>query len=394
MKLSLFLFLLFLQSEVLAQTSYVPSARVLRNKGYQLSFGGDYFTSTDRVDENGKKNSLSEGEKFTRAQGEFGASYGATDEFQLEGGIRFRQNQSTYLDNSSNLVNGSSTGVQSTWASFQYAFKPVEKFQYALEGLYRFTPYTNEEIDLNDPGNVVLGDDGNEYQLGLVLTYTSNGNNFLNFNWGYRRPGKDLSSELYWQAEGALVWRYVALVAGVDGITSLKNDAYTNDPENKPKINTGGSELYNSVNREWVAPYAGVNFALADKWRIEFKASQTVVGRSTDLGTTFGLQVIRRVDQSSSSHPDKKFKAYDIEATVTKISPKLNYLVIDKGLTDDIQKGMIFDLFDFDYLGGNILVAQGVAIQVKSDTAILKIINRYNTKKEIREGLLARSRAH
>ena len=64
--------------------------------------------------------------------------------------------------------------------------------------------------------------------------------------------------------------------------------------------------------------------------------------------------------------------------------------MIDKGLSEDIQKGMKIDFYEFDYVGGNILLASGIVLQAKADTSVVKITKTYNTKKELKEGVVAR----
>jgi hypothetical protein len=264
---------------------------------------------------------------------------------------------------------------------------------YVLEGTFRYTPYTNEEYDstVDDPEKLILGDSGNEISAGIGMTYYGKNNKFFTIRGGYRRPGTDLSHEAYWGVEGALAWKYVALVAGVDGVSSLKNDPYEDTPEERPILNTGETRLYNSQNREWVMPYAGLNFALGKTWRIELRGSQVVSGNSTDLGSAFGLNLIKRADKDATRLVDSKFKSYDIEANVTRVSPKKEYMVIDKGIADDIVKGMRIDFFEFDYIGGNVLVASGVVIKTNAETSIVKVTNRYNMAKELKEGLIGRA---
>jgi hypothetical protein len=386
----IFLFLL-LSTAAHAQSSYVPVTTLLKQGGNQINFLADYFSTSKAVDKDGERTSLSEGQSFTRFQGEFGGLYGVTNELQLSVGARYRKNEAKFTDTNDVEYSDSSSGIQSTYLGGSFAFPKVERWQFALEGQFRYTPYTNETHTLANPGALVLGDDGNEYYGGLGVTYASIGNNFLTLRSGYRRPGKDLSSEIYWQAEGVMAWKYIALIAGVDGVTSMGNDPYEGDPNGRPTQNTGGSSLYNSTNRAWVTPYAGLNLALGKLWRIEFKGSQVVSGTSTDLGTGFSINLVRRADKPATKLADSSFKAYDIEASVTKVSPKKEYVVIDKGLTSDVAKGMRFDFFENDYVGGNVLVARGTAIQVKADSAIVRITQRYNLKKDLKEGLLGRA---
>ena len=356
-----------------------------------MGVSGEYFTTSKRIDDEGNDVEFENGESFSRVEGSIQGLYGLTENLQIGGGIRFRQNSSTLLNTTTGEEESeSSSGVESTFANFTFAFKPINRMHYTLEGLFRFRPFTNDEGTTGNTGSLILGDDGNEYSAGLGVTYAHPGNNFLTGRVGYRNPGTDLSSEIYWQIEGALAWRYVALVAGVDGINSLGNSPYEGKPQERPLFNTGGTNLYNSINREMITPYAGLNFALGKNWRVELRGSQVVSGKSTDIGTAFGVSLIRRVEDKSQDRPDQRFKEYDFEAAVTKVSQKKKYVVIDKGLADDVAKGMKIDFYEFDYVGGNILLARGIVLKTKSDSSIVKITNLYNRKKELKEGVVAR----
>ena len=391
MKLSLFFLFLFFCLKIGAQTSYIAPTQMLHKKGYQLGISGGQFLSSEKIDSNGQKIEFQDGEKFNSTHAEVAGYYGLLENFQIGGGARFIQNNSSTFDPlTSENENESSSGIQSTFVSMMYGFKPVGKLLYTIEGLFRYMPYTNEESDASSTGALILGDQGNEISAGLGLRYSSATNNSLTVRSGYRKPGDDLSPEIYWQVEGALVWKYIALVAGGNGILSTHNDPYGNDPLKKPTYNTGNTSLYNSTGRELLAPYLGLNLAPGKSWRVEFRVSQVVSGQSTDLGTGFGISLIRRVDENKSGALDIKFKEYDFEGSITKVSPKKGYVVIDKGIGDGVQKGMKIDFFEFDYIGGNILIAQGIVVRSKSNTAIVKISRLFNTKKVLKQGIVAR----
>lgn len=378
-------------SPLLAQTSYVPVTRTLYERGHQLQIGGDFFQTLKIKNADGTPATLGPDQSFNRYQLEVGGQYGLTDKLQVGGGARFRHNESTYPDNTGEVSTSTGAGLQSLFAGFSYAFSPAGKLRYALEGVFRYTPYTNKVFTAgSSDSTLILGDDGNEYSAGPAVSYFFQNNNSITLRGGYRRPGIDLSDEFYWQGEGALVWRQIALVAGVDGVTTLNNDPYSGT--DRPVYNTGITGLYNSSNREWIAPYIGMNVALGKEWRVELRASQVVDGQSTDIGRSYGLQLFRRVEAPDPKKSrDARFKSYDVEANVTKVSPKKEYVTIDKGLSEDVQKGMSFDFYEFDYVGGNILVARGTVISTKSDSAVVKITQRFDRKKEIKEGLIGRA---
>lgn len=388
-----FFFFLLLSGRALAEatpTPYVEPTRVLRAQGYQVGVYADTFTTSKEVDEKGKSVSLPEGSSFNRLQAEVAGQYGATNELQFGAGFRFRQN-AAISEQAGVKQTAASSGIQSTFANITYAFPKVDQMKYAIEGTFRYIPYTNEPVDVgSDLNTLILGDTGNEVSAGLGMTYHARNSNFLTVRGGYRIPGADLSHEIYYQVEGAVVWKHVGLVAGVNGIASLNNDPFESAPAERPNLNAQ-TRLYNSINREMIAPYAGINVALGTQWRVELRGSQVVSGRSTALGTAFGINLIRRSEKSTTRLVDSRFKTYDLEATVTKVSPKKEFLEIDKGIADDITKGMRMDFFEFDYIGGNVLVASGIVVKTKSETAVVQITQRFNQKKELKEGLIGRA---
>ncbi len=387
----LFLLLLLVTASLWGQTSYVPPTQVLKERGSQISLSGDYFRTSKVVDHEGEKMNLTDGQSFQRMQGEINGLFGLTDDFNAGIGVRFRQQSSTF-DFANEQIDASVAGVQSIAGKLLFGFPASNRTQFTLEGQFRYAPYTNKDVSSRDDlKSLMLGDEGNEYSAGAGVTYSSLSNNHFTFRGGWRNPGRDLSKEFYWNGEVALQWRPIALVAGIDGVTSLKNSTYENEPQERPPWNGGASQLYNSINREWMAPYIGLNYAFSPAWRVEFRGQQVVSGRSTDLGTGFGIAFVRRMDQSTEKVIDSEFKSYDLEATVTKVSDKKTYVVIDKGLNDDIEMGMKFDLYEFDYVGGNVLVARGVVIKVGTDKSIVKLTHRFNLAKEIKEGLVGRA---
>lgn len=384
--------LIFFAASALAQTPYVPATKLLKKKGYQLGFTFDSWTTSKRVDDKGKKEAFEDGESFSRYQGEVAGYYGATSDLQFGFGVRYRQNRSSFTEGA-NEYDATGSGVESTFASIKFAFPLVDRLQYTLEGEFRFRPYSNQEFDSANPDyeTLALGDEGNQISAGVGVTYSNPDKIFFTVRGGYRKAGSDLSDELFYNLELAKAFQKVAILAGAEGVSSMKNDPYGNDQTQRPVFVYGRTRLYNQENREYIAPYLGANLAMGKDWRLEFKGSQTITGKSTDLGTALAISLIRRTDSSETRLLDSKFKTYDIEASVTKVSPQQNYVVIDKGIADDIQKGMKFDFFEFDYVGGNVLVASGVVLQTKSDSAVVKITQRFNSRKELKNGLIGRS---
>jgi hypothetical protein len=385
--------LIGLSFSALAQTVYVAPARVLKPGAYELSSEARYWQSSSRFDTDGEEVPFLGDESFSYLEGEIIGRFSATKELQFSFAANFRQNAASVESpvGSQTYESASSSGVQAISAIMTYAFDPVEKITYALEGFYRYHPYKNAQWDLIDPtSDLVLGDDGGEYGVGLIGTYTSPSKNYLSFRGQYKRPGREISTELAWDIQGAIVWTKFAMVAGVQGVQSLNQDAYSEDPLLKPAINTGGTNLYNSINRQYVAPYIGANIALGKKWRLETRYQTVMNPRSYDSGSLISLAIASRTEPNNSDSIDQAFKEYEIEATVVKLSPKKQFVIIDKGLAQNVQKGQRFDLFHFDFVGGNILLGRAVVIQVNADQAVLRLTSRFSLKHEIKAGTVAR----
>ncbi len=388
-----FFFFLFLSFQVFAQYSYVAPARLLGDGGTEIRGEGRLWNSTQRLDANGESVAYEPGESFSYLEGMFAASYGATKELQL--GIRatFRQNTATIEEpaGSNRLETLSSSGIQSFGGEFKYMLEPVGNLYYALEGFYYHNPYSNKEKINNDNiSNFLLGDDGGSFGVGGIVSYIHPNQNFFSVNVGYRRPGKELSPEIYWKAEAALAWTYVALVGGVEGVNSLNQDPYKTDPDNRPVFNSGGSSLYASLNRQYMAPYVGANIAFSKNWRVEGRYHSFIAQRAYDSGGMFTLALVKRLETDTRAKIEGSFKEYDIEASVAKVSPKKQFVVLNKGLSQNVEMGQRFDLYHFDYVGGNVLLARGVIIQVNSDQSVLQLTTRFSNKHEIKEGTVAR----
>jgi hypothetical protein len=383
-------------TKVFAQYSYIAPARLLGDGGTEIRGEGRLWNSAQRLDQNGESVPYAVGEGFSYMEGIVNASYGATKELQLGMRATFRQNQALIEEpaNSGRIETLTASGIQSIGADFKYMLEPVGNLYYAFEGFYYHNTFSNKEKIAGDNiSNFLLSDDGGSFGVGGIVSYIHPNQNFFSLNLGYRRPGKELSPEIYWKAEGALAWNHFALIAGIEGVNSLDQDPYKTDPDNRPVFNTGGSSLYASLNRQFMAPYVGANIAFSKNWRVESRFYSFIAQRSYDSGTMFTLALVKRVETDTRAKIEGSFKEYDLEASVAKVSPKKQFVILNKGLSQNVQMGQRFDLYYFDYVGGNVLLARGVIIQVNSDQSVLQLTTRFSNKHEIKEGTLARGLA-
>lgn len=391
--MKLLLLLGLISINVLAQDSYIPAARSLAEGGTEYQFGLDYSQVTGIVDESGVGYSLAEGSSFTKTDLRFTGKYGFTSNLEMYGGIRARMinaSQTIEIDSSNEDFSFSRSGMESALIGFLFAFPSSDNSRFALEGWYRQALHTNSEYNGGQPSEISLGDDSREIGIGLNLYYKTRSKNFITARGFYVSPSQTLSSEILTQFEYVLVWKYFSFLIGLENVYSLENDAYSSDPENKPSIYTGSSESYNSVNRSWTKPYLGMGLALGKTWRLEGRYALVTTGQSTDLGPTITVNLIKRVEDSKEfKKRDEAFKQYSIEGTVTKVSKARTAVVIDRGITSGLKKGMSVDFYFFDYVDGNQLIAKGVVVKAGARKSLVKIKRRYS-KKRVEVGTVVR----
>lgn len=375
-----------------AKMSYVSKTQTLNEGAYQLNLNSVYFAPTTHSDSNGTYVSFDEGESYQRADLNFLGSYGFTNNFEFTVGLKGRYIISTEVINNEDNV-FTKSGLESALLQFKYSFPFEDGFQYSFEFNYAKAMYENEEYNiLEDRQTVVLGEGGTSISAGLGFTWFTASQNYFSARFLYQNPAPTLSSEIFSELEFAICWPSFTMLAGVENIYSLNQDPYAKDPTSKPQISNGSTYEYNSINRSWVAPYAGFSFATSDTGRVELKAKSKVSGVSTDLGSEVAISFVKRTfgTQNAFAAKDSAFKEYKYEGVVSKITKDRRAVVIDIGLQKGMEKGAKVDFYHFDYLGGNQLIATGYAVKVGLSKSIVKLTKRFS-KIRVQEGTVARS---
>ena len=396
MRVILIVMILLLNHENLyAQISYIPFATTLKEGGSEISTAVTYFQTTAVVDEASQSTALPDGSSNQVIDFDFIGKYGFTNQFEGLVGLRGRIIQSQFsFDAGLGFEDYTLTrsGAESAVIGAEYSFKEVEGAKYSLQGYYRQALHSSYVYTNGEPEVLVLGDDTREYGIGVNFYYRTKSANILDAQILYRSPGESLSHEVFTKVQVGLVWNHVSLYAGIENVSSLDGDPYTNDPENKPFLLQGASGQYNSINRQWSAPYAGMKVALGDKWRMGVEYTQVTTGRSTDLGQRVLVNLIRRVESADNSYArrDQKFKQYRIEGIVTKMATSRKVAVVDKGIEKGLKNGMKVDFYHFDFVGGNELIATGVVIRARASKSLVRITKRLS-KKRVDEGTVIRA---
>jgi hypothetical protein len=379
-------FALILSTPVLAAGLHRGGAELLNPSAYAINANASMFQTSAFYDTEGTETQMTDGDKYRLIDVDLAVSYGVSKNLQITAMGKFREVSSTVGENTFETSGPESLGVEA-----KYSFEPNGNLRYAIGLHYRQTLYTNanyENTTLIPADEIILGDSGSEYGADLYMTYISSP-----MKWdakiGYSSPANNLSDEVSYKLEGMYRFTKFSLLAGVEGIFSLKKDEFSDNPILKAPQANRGTNLFNSINREKVAPYLGFNYAF-DKFLMAVKGQSVMSGTSTDKGNTISLNIGWSSDGiTPESVKVDSFKEYQVDGSVLKISARSNFIRIDQGLSTDVEKGMKFDIYQTDYFGGNILVASGIAYEVGADWSIIKLVKKYKDI-EIRPGFAAR----
>ncbi len=368
--------------------TYRPPGKAMNDGAYEFEFTGTHFTQAATFDIDGNEVEQTEGSSFSESNLYAVGRYSYGRSLNFFGGISFRQNSSTNGLTNEELT---SSGVEKVFGGVHYSFDPIKNWYYALELSFAKTAYSNQFYPVGEtvPSEIVLGDDGQIVEGLVHISYSKNRTSYYSVSGGLRMPQSHLAMELPWKMEAAWLFDRWAIVGGLRGVTSLGDDEFTDNPSQKPRLPTGVTALYNSVNREMMEPYIAAYRGFSN-WKIGVGYSQVISGISTDKGQTLLASLTWSSAGTTVAQKRKNsFKEYDTEATVTKVSPRGTFVKIDKGLTSDIQKGMRFDIFQTDFEGGNKLYASGFAYETGAEWSIIKLTQAY-VKDQIQNGFTAR----
>lgn len=369
-----------------ALAPYLGGAELLNAKAYSIAVESSVFNTTGHFDYTGAKFPLSSDSSYRLIDADLKISYGISSNLQLSAFGKGRSVKSIKEGFSANNSGPESAGVEA-----KYAFAPINSLVYAVgiryrKTLYTNTTYINKQIPPKD--QVILGDDGSEYGVDFYGTYNSRPWKF-DFLVGYNSPPNSLSSEMIYKAEAFYRFGGIGLFTGLEGIKSLNRDQYTDTPTLKPLMSVGESLLFNSLNREKMAPYIGANYAF-NKVLVTLKGQTVISGHSTDKGNSILLGMSwGSTGVTAESQKIDSFKEYHIDGSVLKVSARGNFIKIDQGLSTDVEKGGKFDIYQTDYFGGNELVGSGVVYELGADWSVIKLVKKYK-EIEIKPGFAAR----
>lgn len=374
----------FLVNQVgLAKTLF---GKTIREKELRVDLSASYFYKTATFDVDGNLRNMQPDEQYTMINSDLFVDYGFAPNFEMFGGLRFRS-----VDSSTNENELTNSNIESYHLGGKLHFAEAMGFLFSVEGDVRNTAYSNNIFTSGNAPNsdIILGDDGMWLKAGLLFSKTLVSGHFVEGSFHYQLPPDHLSDELTYDLHYLFKGTMASLLIGVDGVISLQNDPYNKSTSARPGMSTGVTNLFNSINRSWMRP--NIEFGLwGNSFGARVFASRVFSGTSTDEGWSVGAGVtwIGKGIESTNT-PDQEFKEYRDSAIVSKISPRSNFVKINRGISSDIERGMSVDIYQSDFFGGNILVASGVVFSVESDSAVIKV-NKIHREIPIKKGFVVR----
>ena len=377
-------FILFILTSPSFAEDLKPLSRTINEKAFLVGLKSTVFNTTSVYNDFGTPYKLSQSELFQKYDYDLFLKYGFSRDLEIFGDFNMRSIMAKTSSAENNI-----SGLESFSLGLKYQMRPIGSLTFAWEAYYRKTIYSKSSTSV-----LTLGDPGLEVAVHFLGSYSAFNRQFFSFLLGYKRPANELSSEIPYLLESVWTRKKWSLFVGLEGNLSMNQDLYSSNPENKPGIEVASnspSELYNSINKKVMNGYGKIrkNFG---RWNLEVGYRQVLSGFSTDAGWQAELSLSWQTDGISRAKRKKeRFKEYEIDALITKVSPRGGFAKIDKGRQDYIEKGMEMDIYYSDFKGKNVLVGKGIIYETKANWSILKIIKKY-VDRPIKEGFIVRGR--
>ena len=358
----------------------------LKMDGFRLEVNNLYHYQTAFFDDNGTTQNLNPGDDFFFIHSDLAVFWGLNDSFTLfgGGGIRYVSSEST----SQSVTN---MDLENFMFGVRVQFKDLLSMMGNLEVRYKQKAYSNNFFN---PGNaplddLVLGNDGTFYQIGLNLTKQLSDAHLLQLSSAYVITPDYLSDQVDFDIQYLYKSTSFNLGFGVMGIYSLKDHPFSSAPSTRPVVSRGATRYFNGVNQEELSPYAQLGFKVSEL-SITTRASKTLSGIDTDEAFRLGVQLSVDIEgKDNTVERDSLFKEYSNSAKVIQVAPRGNFFKINQGLSTNVEKGMTVDIYQSDFFGGNVLVGSGVVFSAESDTSVIKVI-KFDKKIPIKEGFIVR----
>ena len=375
---------------------YFSSAMTLPKSSWLGALSWREFITKEELDHEGRAEKRQGGEGYQRFEYEAVLGYGISRALMVRLGTQYRKNVSI----SRGGTEFGAAGLESVMLGLRYALAQSARYSFAWDVEARQllakavgSPLEADEGGRDQAGNIALGDEGQFFRIGLAGDWQWGEKFLVAGDLGVVAPAKDQSLEAAFDVALYLRRRQFAIGLGVEGVVSLGGDEFSDAPEQKPLKAAGLTATINSVNRSYTEAYGRIDLALSDGWSLQLLGGQTIAGASWDnrLFAQAGI-VYRSVDKTVDRQVKQQFNQYAIEGEVTKVSSRGGLIKVNRGLSHGVAKGMRFDIYRVDYVGGNVLIAAGRVFKVGASACVVKLLKFFTQGAKIEQGYVARGR--
>ncbi|MCM2278759.1 MAG: hypothetical protein NDJ89_11850 [Oligoflexia bacterium] len=386
-----------------------------------LDLQAAYFESNTNFDPDGLRYIPSALSLYQRIQTDLGISYGWSPQLSFYGRAAWARIE---LQHTSRPGNGYGFTDQTLGANFR-VFKSARETgllgSIDLQAQLDFPLYDNSVADANLTPH--LGDQSMDATIGAFLTSnlhkSRSGILSLSGGLGYTYRTLSYSAALPWSVAASFEPnpedrqnRFGGQLA-ILGVASLSTDprgsslGLTSSAFTSP--GTGGSYMSAAINPSLATLRGRLTVDATEELRFFAQGATSLFGGAAPGGTffsggmEFSLDGPARGDatkHSASMTPEEYGKAnqgfisYAFEARVLRVNDRLNMIKLDKGSSEGVQTGQIFDIFKVnpDRSPGE-AIARARVTSVKTDEAALTI-TEYFKEVWIEEGFIAKRPLH
>lgn len=371
-----------------------------------------YYSSHNNYDPNGASYTPSGLSQYARANFDFSGTYGFTR--QWSGFARISWEMAKVNTTNTTAFGGTTWGFGDQLLGINYRVNEKESgSSFDLQAQAEVPVYSGNTsaLPLTSP---VLGNASLNLSLGGILNIPLGWRSDNVTDWmltggaGFTYRTAGFSSSLPWSVKAGFKPRQDGFLANLMGFGdfSLKTDS--NDTNSLlvynsllTSFNSGGSYVTGAINPSLLTLRGQIGYVLPNDDTVTLSLAQAVWGRSAPNGFTFAVGLSTHLGKGAISEPafqsaaqysksNKGYVDYNLDAKVVRANDHFNLIKIDKGASDGVVVGDVFDIFMLKPNGtAGAAIARGQVTNTKPNESAIKI-QEYFKEIWIDEGFIAR----
>ncbi len=362
-----------------------------------------YLSTSNNFDSSSTLTTLLNGASNTRFKFDLNGTFGINEDFFLFGRLSLLSAKVTVPGQAD--LSGFGLADQQIGAAYRlFSSDSGISFNAQVEAI--IPAYSNSTAKIN--GSPYFGDGSMDFDFGGFFEFplTSDREVYLEAGGAYAYRSKGFSSAIPYtlllKREPSL--KGFLFEGGFSGQISLKTDIATQDATARSVLiqdqltGSAGGNLINALNPAWIQGQGKLGYKNGQGHSFYLGASAPITGTNAPSGMTFVAGAVfdfgphpteaqtsfsstraeslrSRPSSRRSISPRKEFSTYNLDAKVTSSNDQLHLIQIDKGSSDFIEKGQVFDIFNEQEL-----IARAKVTSIRDDEAVLNVIEYYQDR--------------